>query len=197
MRGTAENPSAFDPLDDMAPDEPRFVVRGKDPDGPPVLTEWCRLRRNRAMRVFNAIANPSDQDRLLFKSELEQCREAEDLAIAMADWRNAHPEPEGDGRASYNQIERTQEQLAELARGKRLEAILRHVQEARYHACEVRDGLFDMGLIGEDTVAELSDMLGRLQALADEHDPKAEQYRPQPTLALAVAAPTFDPEKPL
>ena len=184
--GTAANPSAFDPLADMPPDEPRFVLRGKDQSSPPAITAWSHDRRNRAFREFNAIDNPSEQDRLKLKSELEQCREADELAMGMREWQQDHAAPEGDPRATYNAIERTQEQLAELARSKRLEAIRRHVQEGRYHVCEVRDGLADMGLIGDAMVTELTAMLDRLQAISDEHDPKAEGYQPQPSLPLGA-----------
>lgn len=188
MPGTAANPSPFDPLDEMEPDEPRFVLRGKDHAAPGAITEWSRLRRNKALHDFNKIEEPTEKDRLALSSELSQCREADDRAMEMQDWRLGQAKPEGDGRASYNDIERTQEQLAELARKKRLEGLLRHVQEGRFHLAEVRDGLLDMGLISGETAAEITQWLDRAQQVADEHDPRQNRFKSQPTLALPPAS---------
>lgn len=186
--GTAANPSAFDPLDEMPADEPRFVLRGKDPAAPGAITEWARDRRNRAFREFNAIEQPTEQDRLKLKAELEQCREADDLAMQMREWQQDHAAPEGDPRATYNAIERTQEQLAEAARKRRLDDVHRDIQEGRYHVCNVRDSLEDMGLLGEETRADLDRMLERLQAVDDEHSTRRPEFKDQISIVLPPPA---------
>ena len=83
---TAARPSPFDPLDRMPADEGRFVIREKDPAGPGAMTEWCRLRRNHAAKLYGT--NPIGDAKRLFDAEMEQCRQAEDLALDWAERMN-------------------------------------------------------------------------------------------------------------
>jgi hypothetical protein len=79
---TKNNPGSFDCYDNAAPDEPMFVLLGRDPCAPLVIAFWAH------MRVAMARNKPFDR----------QLEEAEEVAHAMAAWHiasgkgDAHPE---------------------------------------------------------------------------------------------------------
>jgi hypothetical protein len=160
MPAAAANPSPFDPLDRLEPEEDRFVIREKDPCGPPTITEWCRLRRNRAAKLYGT--NPVGDAKRLLDAELAQCAEAEEKAL---EWsaRQAGAAEEG-AKATYADVALTEEQVAKAKRQKDFDAVRRHLREAAYHAAEIveADGADEL-----ECFAPVLGVLGVVNQLAD------------------------------
>lgn len=175
--GTPENPSPLDPFDKLEPDEPYFRVRGKDPAGCGTVTEWARITRTKALAKFGPEPK-TERDKSALKAVLAKCAQAEELAFIMQEYAEGHERP-GDTRATYNELQQTEEHLAEVQAKRRLEGLMRHMQEGRYHICEAKDGLVDMLLLSEETNAEIDAMLERLGAIANEFDPRSQFHAPR------------------
>lgn len=181
---TISEPGAFDALEKALPGEIMFPLLARDPDAPATITEWCRLRRNRAMKLFGH--SKGRAKRALFDAELAQCANAERIAEEMTDWRNGQDVPEAV-RISHG-VQRTELELAEAAARDRLASAVRHLREADYHICEARDALVDLGKIGEVTQSDLILMMARLKGLADEHTPRRAGHEIEPALPLSGEA---------
>lgn len=130
----ASTPSPFDPLDRMDPGEDRFVIREKDPAGPRTLTEWCRLRRNRAAKLYGT--NPVGDAKRLFDAEIAQCAEAEEKALAWAERQAGGEQVEGK-KATYAEVLLSEEQIVAAKRQKLQGELERHLAEADYLAHEL------------------------------------------------------------
>lgn len=146
---TAEQPSPFDPLDRMPPDEPRFVIRGSDPAGPNAITEWARVRRNLAFKQYGPDAT-GDARRLL-EADLVQCKEAEELALLWREIQQGHEVPD-EQRATYAGLELTEEQIAASRRQKNQAELLRHLRDADFYASEL------FGAEGAPEMAQLHEL---------------------------------------
>ena len=68
--GTKQNPGQFDCLDKIAPDEPFFVLRAKDPLASHLVREWVE-------RASSTLLH-----------EPEKLQEALDCADSMDEWRD-------------------------------------------------------------------------------------------------------------
>lgn len=79
MTSTKSEPGAFDGMERAAPDEPVFTLRAHDPLAAALVHEWVRQRRE----AINGADLPEAKREL----ELIQCREAEEIAWSMEDWR--------------------------------------------------------------------------------------------------------------
>ena len=133
---TAAKPSPFDPLDRMPATEGRFVIRETDPAGPGAITEWGRIRRNIAFRKFGTSpAEGSDEARLL-KAELDQCNDADDMALEWKERQDA-AEPVENEVTYYSGATLTEEQVQAAKRQKHVAELVRHLREAAYFACEL------------------------------------------------------------
>ena len=152
-------PSVFDPLNRMDPGEDRFVIREKDPCGPPTLTEWARLRRNRAFKLFGI--NPTGDAKRLLDAELVQCKEAEEKALAWSDRQSGGDEVEGQ-KATYNDVRLSEEQVAAAKRQKMQRELEQHLAEADYLAHEL------VTLDGAAVSSELAGHAEQIHALAIE-----------------------------
>lgn len=179
-----DQPGAYDALEKAEPGEPMFPLLARDPDAPATVTEWCRLRRNRALKLFGHSKRTADKK--LFAAELAQCANAERIAEEMADWRAGQDAPAAV-RISHG-TQRTEVELAEAAARDRLAAAVRHLREADYFICEARDALVDLGVIGEVTQGDLGMMMARLKGIADEHTPKRAGHEAEPALPLVGEA---------
>lgn len=80
---TKQNPGAFNCYKAALPDEPIFVVLGRDPAGPATLDKWCHERI-----ILGKNASADDRNRL---------REAINQAAEMAEWRERMMEASVDG----------------------------------------------------------------------------------------------------
>lgn len=183
MTSTKADPGPFDAFDKARPDEPIFVLLGRDPSAPATVTEWCRLRRNRALKEFD---HSSDA----LAAELRQCAEAEAIALGMGDYRaglEAVAEGERGGVGNYSGL--TGESIE--VRDHRLAAAeaVAHLREAAFHFSEGRERLIALGLLagmGPFTPRSTKATLNDINELADEVSPK----RPgvQPDLPIEAAA---------
>lgn len=181
---TLTEPGAFDALEKAADDEPFFMLLARDEDAPATVTEWCRLRRNRAMKLYGHSKGATKK--ALFAKELAQCANAEQLAIEMAEWREGQDAPAAV-RISHG-VQRTELELAEAAARDRLAKAVRHLREADYYVCEARDALVELGKIGEVTQGDLAMMMARLKGIVDEHTPRRAGHEAEPVLPLVEAA---------
>lgn len=178
-----DQPGAYDALEKAAPGEPMFPLLGRDPDAPSTITEWCRLRRNRAFKLYGH--SKRSRDKKLLEAELAQCANAERIAEEMTDWRAGQESPAAV-RVSHG-VQRTEVELAEAAERDRLAKAVRHLREADYYVCEASDALVALGKAGEITQADLAMMMARIKGIADEHTPKRVGHEAEPALPLADA----------
>lgn len=170
MTSTLAQPGPFDALAKAAPDEPIFPLLAHDPCAPATITEWCRLRRNRAIRLY--AESPRKRDQEYLRAELRQVSHAEAVALEMQAWRlREEPSEDAPVKVSYNEVKKTAEELAEADRAAKLAQGVRHFREAAYHLCEAKDALITLGLVGEATQSDLMMMLARINGLADHHTP--------------------------
>jgi hypothetical protein len=79
--GTKDNPGKFDCYHNALPDEPMFILLGRDPWAPDLIELWAEKR----MRDILLGTRP--------KSDLPMVDEAQHCAAAMRDWRK-----ENDGK---------------------------------------------------------------------------------------------------
>lgn len=124
----AELISPFDPLDRLEPGERRFVLREHDRAAPAAITEWCRTRRNLALKLYGT--HPTGDAERALNAELLQCAEAEAIAL---DWAAAGVDAEVAVRATYSNVALTEEQAKAAARQRDLTETRRHLREAAYH----------------------------------------------------------------
>lgn len=181
MPSSTENPSPFDPTDRMPADEPRFMLRAKDPATPASITEWARVTRMLAAKEFG-IQPTNERDKAALTAVLLKCREAEKQAFEMDEWRKGQ-EPISGELAKYNEQQQTFGQLAALEQRRRADALLRHIQEGRYHLSEARDGFLDLGLITQEQADRMSGWLEAAQQIHEHADPRREFHEPQLPIA--------------
>lgn len=77
--GTKENPAKFDCYGNALPDEPMFILLGRDPAFYELVTAWADKRE----RDVRCGARPM--------SDMAMVHEARDCAFAGAEWRRANP----------------------------------------------------------------------------------------------------------
>jgi hypothetical protein len=73
--GTKNNPGAYDCYVNAAPDEPMFILLGRDPCAPMLVALWATIRQQMG----------EDQGKI---NEARQCM------TAMAEWAHLHAKPE-------------------------------------------------------------------------------------------------------
>lgn len=182
--GTIDILGAYDALEKAKLGEPIFVLLGRDRAGPATITEWCRLRRNRAMKLYGGSDKATDKE--LLAAELKQCAEAEAKALKFGEWRadlDGLATQEGE-RSAYQDVAKSAEEQAEAAHLKSRAMAVRDAREADYHVCELRDRLDDLGLLPEATRRDLDMMMARLKGLAEEHEAKRPSHAAEPPLHL-------------
>lgn len=135
---TKISPGPFDAFDKAEIGEPIFTLIGRDPCAPATITEWARLRRNRAIRLWGESQRRSDK--VLLDAEMKQCAEAEELALEFGDYRSGAEEIEGKP-STYQEVRRTKEELDQAEATKRRGEACRHLREAAYHLAEARAAL--------------------------------------------------------
>lgn len=77
--GTKNDPGDYDCYEKADPDEPMFVLLGRDPQAPFVVRAWAAFKRNEylAARDFGSVPSEEQQHKL---DEAERC------AAAMEQW---------------------------------------------------------------------------------------------------------------
>ena len=113
---TKTEPGPFDGMARAEPDEPVFTLRAHDPLAPGLVHEWVD-RRRKAIREAFAREEITEAKREL---ELLQCREAEEIAWSMKDWRTGMApivaEEKAEKPAAYSGHASSEEELAAKAR---------------------------------------------------------------------------------
>lgn len=135
---TKEIPGPFDAFAKAHPDEPVFALLGRDPAAPAAITEWARIRRNRAIRIWGESKKQSDK--VLLDAEMKQCAEAEALAMEFDDYRTGAEAIEGRP-STYQEVRKTKEEIEQAAAIKRRGEACKHLREAAYHLAEARAAL--------------------------------------------------------
>lgn len=82
------------------PDEPMFIILGRDPSAPKMLVQWADERRRDIMKELVDNADKLEDDAEFFKDrrrELQQCTEADELAGRMVAWRKQNEGTWRDG----------------------------------------------------------------------------------------------------
>lgn len=176
MANTAADPSPLDPLNRMEPDEPRFVLRGKDAAAPCAITEWAaRTRLLSYRRHMDDNGNPKTQsDREAHVANLTKCAEAEVLALEMESWRKGRESDAQPGiRAVYDETTRTADQIRALKNKQKTDQIRDHIQEARYHLKLALELAEQHGVVGldpyytEGALQHFGDFAGNLEVKGD------------------------------
>lgn len=186
MPNTIDAPGPYDALEKAKPGEPMFTLLGHDPCAPATITEWCRLRRNLALKQYGEGAAATDKE--LLAAELRQCANAEEVALEFEEWRNMKEAPSAaGGRATYNAVIKSAEELAEADRRTRREAACQHLREAAYHLGEAKAGLEQLELIGPNTERAMMEMQARVNGIADEYQAKRNEYAAEPFLPIEGA----------
>lgn len=184
--GSIDKVGPYDALEKAKPGEPMFPLLGRDPAAPPAITEWARVRRNRAMKNYGESSNAANKE--LLAAELRQCANAEDIALQMGEWRTQHQIADGPARASYNDVIKSAEEQAEADRRQRRITACQHLREAAYHLCEGKDGLVGLELVGQVTQSDLQSMLARINGIADKYEARRPGFHPEPDLPLGAGA---------
>jgi hypothetical protein len=122
--------SPFDPTDRLEPGERRFTIREHDRAGPGAITEWCRIRRNIAFKLYGTA--PTGEAERGLKAELAQCAEAETLALDWKEKQDSGEIAEAGVRAAYSEVVLTEAQVAKAERQREISEALRHLREAAY-----------------------------------------------------------------
>lgn len=173
---TKETIGQFDALEKAEPNEPMFPLLARDECAPATITEWCRLRRNRAFKLYGESAKDSDKE--LLAAELRQCANAEEVALQFSEWRKQEA-PADIVKSTYNEVIKSAEEIAEADRRKMQETAVSNLNEAGYYLCEARDALVALGLIGELIQLDLTGTLELIKALANEHRKTRPRYVPE------------------
>lgn len=81
---TLESPGEFDALSTLRPDEPYFILCGRDRLAPKLIYDWADQRRRQTLKEFDA-GNITKEAR---DFELRKCTEAETIASGMVEYKN-------------------------------------------------------------------------------------------------------------
>lgn len=185
MTSTKEAIGPYDALERAEPGEPMFALLARDHAAPGAITEWTRIRRNRALNAYGGSDKATDKE--LLAAELKKCANAEAIALEMDDWRKGHEAPAGE-RAAYQEIIKSAEELAEADRRGQQARAVSSLRECAYHLCEARDDLLDLDKIVEAEAEHITGMLDAINAMADRFEARRAEYADQPALDLGSAA---------
>lgn len=177
MASTPTSPGAYDALEKAKPGEGMFPLLARDPCAPAAITEWCRLRRNRALKLYGESANPRDKE--LLAAELRQCANAEKVAEEFADYAKGLQEVPGE-RASYQAVIKSAEEQAAAVRRDLRRRARDALNEAAYFVQDAREALAQLGEQAPIFDHRFEALLSIIQPMAAE----AVEYRPTPTLQL-------------
>ncbi len=175
MASTPAQPGAYDALEKAAPGEPMFPLLGRDPCAPAAITEWCRLRRNLALKEWGESANPRDKE--LLAAELRQCANAEAVALEFNSWREDHTEAAVE-RASYQPVIKSADEQAMAAKRHRRDHMGKSLREAAYYLQEAKEAATAL----EMPAAAL--ILNELQSEANRVADAVQEQRPAAMLPL-------------
>lgn len=167
---TKEQPGAFDGMERAEPDEPVFTLRAHDALAAPLVHEWVRRRRE----AINTADLPDDKREL----ELIQCREAEEIAWRMVDWRagvsDAPAEAPTAKPLAYSGHASSAEELAAKRRYDTVKAATSVLHNAIGEVTDAAATLEPYGFAVERAV--VLEAAGDLKAVAAHMQPKRASY---------------------
>lgn len=91
--GTKNNPGKFDCYEKADPDEPMFVLLGRDPMAAHLVSIWSKLRygdHEAAFTVFMSLRKLVDEDLGYprdYANDVEKAQEAMECSLAMFEWQ--------------------------------------------------------------------------------------------------------------
>lgn len=186
---TKEEPGPFDGMARAEPDEPVFTLRAHDALAPGLVHEWVRQRRE----VIGRADYPEEKREL----ELIQCREAEEIAWSMADWRNgSRPvEEAATDKLSPNYSGNTSS-VEEIAAKRRYDVTKGAVATLHNALAEITDAANNLSEFGhEGERAVILAAAERLKAVAAHIAPKRASYStvdPEPEPFIVPTAEGMD-----
>jgi len=136
MIPTIDNPGPFDAMAKARPGEPIFQLLGRDIAAPPAITEWCRVRRNHAIKTMTG-------EELI--EELRQCADAEGIALAMGAYRAEESDEGGEPARRVAHSGVSGQSAEQRDRAQSIAATVEHLREAAYHVNEAGDLLSKLG----------------------------------------------------
>lgn len=160
-------PGPLDALDKQRPDEPRFVLLGRDPDAPAGIAGWADSRRKRMDLAQYGEHNQMPPE---VRDELVQISEAEIVAAEMVRYRLKHPELDSTTARRATISDATAAKA--LSDREKLMRCLKHMREAAYHTRESLDGLQPLGVLEIDQIAALDEALRTINTIADAITPR-------------------------
>lgn len=91
---TKDTPGQFDGMERAKPGEPVFTLRAHDILAAPLVFDWVERKR----AIIRAATEQEDESKRMSPAkrqlELEQVRDAENIALEMIEWRRVKREPE-------------------------------------------------------------------------------------------------------
>lgn len=167
---TKEEPGPFDGMVRAQPHEPVFTLRAHDVLAPGLVHEWVRLRRESLVR---SSLSPEKME-----LELIQCREAEEIAWSMKDWREGTAPIEEVAEAkpvpNYSGNEHSAEELAAKRRYDVTKAACSVLNNAVSDLTDAAATLEPYGREGER--ATILAAVDRLKAVSAHMAPKRASY---------------------
>lgn len=153
-------PGPLDALDKQRPDEPRFVLLGRDPSAPAAVLFWVDARRKIALQI---------EDTPTARAELIQCSEAEMVAHDMRCWRLNQPAEDNvtTARASYSGAAPDEAMKAKVARHAIIKTGLADLREAAYRVNEALSNLGDLGMLEVEQRIDLDLAKQAINRIAD------------------------------
>lgn len=154
---TLERAGEYDALSKLRPDEPYFVLIGRDGLAPNLIDEWADRNRRRALEDFNA----GRIDRERYERECRKSTQAEMAACDMRAFKNGQPAEVKDGPrtgATYSGFEASEET-------KRLDAI--HSARVRSRAA-LNDAVAELAELQELDGASFNEFCTVAQCGADD-----------------------------
>lgn len=187
---TKEEPGPFDGLERAEPNEPVFTLRAHDVLAAPLVHEWVNRRRQ---AILHGDLPPEKEE-----LELIQCREAEDVAFAMVDWRNgAAPAPVAEDKpvAAYSGHASSAEELAAKHRYDVIKAAVQTLNNALAEVTDAAATLEPFGHAGEraailaaaDWLKAVANHIAPKRASYSIMDPEPEPFADTTTLQARVA----------
>jgi len=166
LLNTLASPGEFDALTTLRPDEPYFLLVGRDSFAPRLVGLWARMNRRRALRE----ADDGKLDGAARDTELRKSTQAEEIAWGMTAYKKGHEAvPEGGPRASYTGFEVPE---ATASRDKRIRQTALAVSALHNAVAEV-NSLVELLTAEDDEVSDfMSDVLADMRGLAAELTPK-------------------------
>lgn len=103
--GTKNNPGDYDCYAKLEPDEPYFLLRGKDPAAPYLTMMWAASRRgdwNGMLDLVNAMVINKEINARVSHEEHSKLAESRQCALAMNEWRAQKLLPSAEGKTAMS-----------------------------------------------------------------------------------------------